>query len=611
MPAKEIKELRKSGRLAEALEMAFAEFDSDPENIWTKRNLSWVYYEYIKANALPDCYNEFISSLTKLVALELPEDEKMLFDTLTFQVGKLVFALLKQEPIPAQKIKRLADLVRSFHFTKPSEGYSYLLKGFHKGLKDSGHYLDFVDWWGLENLSPQDFEKEKLPTGKEIMALAEQIYIAYAKQLLPQKDLQGNVYFNRKKVEEFLPSLEALAENYPSYQYPPYFQAKLLLALGDDSIDDFSSLLNQYSKDTQKTEIPKFTIIGTLIEIVGVEGTINFQELNFADNNRLLLDLTNGEGQSGKISCSINLSKKLLDKTLDVTQLWDFPVVELKRDNENAEYIVILPQSKRNVLSALIPFARKKQNDFWVWEVLAEAVEQNPEQVFSCHCRALICNSPEEMLVGVRQKMAEALIHRKLYNEAKTEIEQILKIKESFGHKIPGIINQWINQPWYAEANSLESNKSFFRKHTALAENILYSDLTEELVFVEFVNSDKSILNFIASEEKFGFFKFDRFIKKVQLGDVLSIRFNGGAKGGRYNVLTCKKVTDDSFKFEFQKEVQGTVKIPTSASFGFLGDAFIHPSLVIKYKLSDGLEFKGQTIKTYDSKKEKWGWKVI
>ena len=499
MPAKEIKELRQTGRLEEALEMAKAEFEANPENIWTKRNLSWVYYEYLKINASAESFEGFVFWLNQLVELQLPEDEKMLFDSLSFQVGKLVFALSKEEPVPVQKIKQLADLICNFHFTKPSDGYSYVLKSFHKGLKDSGNYLDFIDWWGLENLSEQDFQKEKLPTGKEIMALAEQVYIAYAKHLLPQRDMQGNVYFNREKAEEFLPQIEALSEKYPTYQYPPYFQAKLLLALGE----------------------------------------------------------------------------------------------------------------KQNVLSALIPFARKKQNDFWVWEVLAEAAEQEPEKEFSCHCRALVCTSPEEMLVGVRQKMAEAMIHRKLYNEAKTEIELILKVKESHGHKIPGIINQWVGQSWYTEARTLESNKSFYRQHTALAERILYSDTPEELVFVEFVNSDKSMLNFIATEEKFGFFKFDRFMKKVQPGEVLSVRFNGGAKGGRYNVLTCKKATNDSFKSQFQKEVEGTIKIKPGASFGFLGDAFIHPSLITKYKLSDGQTFKGQNIKTYDSKKEKWGWKLI
>lgn len=499
MPSKEIKELRQSGRLEEALEMAQNEFQADPENIWTKRNLSWVFYEYLKLNLSSENFEEFLAWLNEIVALELPEEEKMLFDSLSFQIGKLLFTMSKEEPIPVQKIYQLFEAIRNFHFTKQSEGYSFLLKGFHKGLKGSERYLEFIDWWGLENLSEKDFQKEKLPTGKEIMAVAEQVYIAYAKHLLPQRDMQGNVVFDREKAEAFLPQLEAITEKYPSYQYPPYFQAKLLLALGDHE----------------------------------------------------------------------------------------------------------------DVLSALIPFARKKQNDFWVWEVLAEAVENEPEKVFSCHCRALICPSQEEMLVGVRQKLADALIQKKLYNEAKTEISLILKVKEAHGHKIPGVINQWINQPWYAEAKTLESNKSFYRQYTALAESILFSDTPEELVFVEFVNSDKSMLNFIATEEKFGFFKFDRFLKKVQPGEVLSVRFNGGAKGGRYNVLTCKKVMDDSFKSQFQKEIEGTVKIKPGASFGFIGDAFINPTLISKYKLSDGQNFKGQIIKTYDSKKEKWGWKLI
>jgi tetratricopeptide (TPR) repeat protein len=499
MPAKEIKELRQSGRLEEALEMARNEYQADPQNIWTMRNLSWVYYEYLKANASVEKYNDFVSWLNQMVALELPEDEKMLFDSLSFQLGKLLFAMAKVEPIPIQKINQIFELVQNFHFTKPSDGYSFLLKGFHKGLKDTEYYLDFINWWGIENLSEQDYQKEKLPTGKEIMALAEQVYIAYAKHLLPRKDMHGHIFFDRDKAEEFLPKLEDLGEKHPIYQYPPYFQAKLLLALGD-------------------TE---------------------------------------------------------------------------------------------DVLSALIPFARKKQNDFWVWEILAEAVESDQEKVFSCHCRALVCSSPEEMLVGARQKMAELLINRKLYNEAKTEIGLILKVKETNGHRIPALIDQWISEPWYSNAQASESNKSFYLKHTGLAEEILFADTPQELVFVEFVNADKSILNFMVSEEKFGFFKFDRFLRKVQPGDVLSVRFNGGAKGGRYNVLTCVKVNNETFKSQFQKEVEGPVRIRLGSSFGFIGEAFIQPSLITKYNLCDGQNFKGQIIKTYDSRKEKWGWKLI
>ena len=51
MPSKEIKELRQSGELEQALAMAQNELDAAPENIWGKRNISWVYYEYLKRYA--------------------------------------------------------------------------------------------------------------------------------------------------------------------------------------------------------------------------------------------------------------------------------------------------------------------------------------------------------------------------------------------------------------------------------------------------------------------------------------------------------------------------------------------------------------------------------
>ena len=51
MPAKEIKELRQAGKLEEAYAMAEAEMQLEPENIWTKRNISWVIYSQLDASA--------------------------------------------------------------------------------------------------------------------------------------------------------------------------------------------------------------------------------------------------------------------------------------------------------------------------------------------------------------------------------------------------------------------------------------------------------------------------------------------------------------------------------------------------------------------------------
>ena len=91
----------------------------------------------------------------------------------------------------------------------------------------------------------------------------------------------------------------------------------------------------------------------------------------------------------------------------------------------------------------------------------------------------------------------------------------------------------------YKTAAPQKSNFGFYKQFTSTAESLLFSDTPEETVIVEFVNADKKMLNFIASESKFGFFKYDRFFKDVKVGDTLTVRFQGGAKEGMYQLYTA------------------------------------------------------------------------
>lgn len=499
MPAKEIKELRHSGKLEEALALAKSELQAEPENIWAKRNISWVYYEYLKLNGSPDNLDVFISWISEINSLQLASDEKMLFDQLGWQIGKMAFSLLKIIPFDNQKSVRLFESVQSMNFHKPSEGYSFLFKALHKSLKDTDKYTLFAEWWNFQNFLPEDFQKEKMPNGKEVMAIAEQAYIAYARHLLPKQNQNGETIFDREKAASFLPILSAIIEGYPQFQYPAYFYAKLLLALGE-------------------------------------------------------------------------------------------------RDN---------------MLSALLPFAKKKRNDFWVWEILAEAFSDNAENAFACYCKALTCQSPEEMLVSLRQKMASIFIEKKLYNEAKTEVELLVNARQTRGFKIPEAIVKWQSQDWYATAVPQKTNLEFYRQYAFAAEALLFYDTPEETVIVEFVNSEKTMLNFIASESKFGFFKYDRFFRNVRAGEILKVRFQGGSKEGMYQLYTAVKANDEAFRNEFLKEVQGELKILSGKPFGFLGDVFVHPSVISKLQLINGMNLQGWAIRSYNKEKKLWGWRFM
>ncbi len=501
MSFKEIKELRQVGKFDEALQMANQVIESEPDNIWNKRAAAWVYYDFLKKNAQPDSIEAFKEYLIRIKDLQLPADEKMVFDNCAWQIGSLVFTLQKTEPVDFNKITELFEIIRNFHFTKPSEAYSFIYKAFHKGYQHWSNFLIFADWWNLENLRSEDYLNEEFK-GKRMMAIAEQAYIAYAKKLIAGEftdSLSQQKQVDKDKIQAFLPKLDTLIEKHPDYLYPAYFKAKLLLSLGD----------------------------------------------------------------------------------------------------------------KDSMLSALLPFAKLKKNDFWVWDVLAEAFSSDEEKVFACYCRALSCKGPAEMLVKVRQKMAHMLIQRKEYSAAKTEIELITQARIEQGYKLPNEIVNWQSEEWYKKSQASKSNSDFYKGFIATAEAIIFSDVLEEIVLVEFVNSDKKILNFIASDEKFGFFKYDRFIAKVNVGDTLKVRFKVGVNGELFQVYTASASEDVEFKNRFFKNLQGIIQKKEGQSFGFVDDVFVHPSIIKKHLLDSGTNVKCSAIKSFNREKKRWGWKVV
>lgn len=184
----------------------------------------------------------------------------------------------------------------------------------------------------------------------------------------------------------------------------------------------------------------------------------------------------------------------------------------------------------------------------------------------------------------------------------------------TFWYKIfflPNIVNTWVNSDWYQNAISKRSNNEIYGKYINQADSILYYDIPEEPVIVEFVNRDKKILNFIASNSKFGFFKYERFLEEINVGDTLNVRFNGNGNEGSFQVFTVAKATNEIFKKEFIKEVSGKTRITEGKNFGFIEDIYIHPSIVAKNKLSNNQSISVKAIQTFNLDKKQWSWKAF
>ena len=390
-------------------------------------------------------------------------------------------------------------MISEFAFERPSNALSFLAKALHKAFKKELDYGTFASWYGLENLQEADFQCEVLEGGREVMSFAEQIYIAYAKHLLPKRSNIGETIFDKEKAQAFLPKLVELCEKYPHYQYPPYFHAKFLLALG----------------------------------------------------------------------------------------------------------------TRQESLMALIPFARKKKKDFWVWSILGEVFSNDREQVFNCYCKALSCSSPEEMLVALREKMVVLLIERNLLSQAKTEIELICKSRTNSGFPIPERIQSWKRLPWYEDTNAGSNNIRFYKPYAAVAEGILYADCPVNDAIVIGVNLQKQFATFVINDRTFGFFKYKSFFKELKIGDMLRVRIDEGTVQSLYKFHTAVLGDNIQLRNQYFIDVEGIIRIPPDKDFAFVNDIWISPPKLKSLGLTNGATYRGKAIRAYDKIKRKWAWRVI
>jgi len=507
MSFKEVKKLRESGDLQGAYELATSDLEQNPSDVWSKRALAWVIYYYLKENSSKANFDVCIKYLEEIIDLELEDKEEMFFSSITFQIGKLIFDLCKDQNVPLEKINTIFELVKKLAIPKKTEAYSFLFKAFHKAYKDSTKYISFCDWWDFNNFINQDFQKQDI-NGKSVISVVEQAYNSFSKSLLKGTPIGitiGNIPVNsidstidKKKIKDFFPALDKIISNYKDFQYPIYYKVKLMHAIGE----------------------------------------------------------------------------------------------------------------KSKAIESFIPFAKKKKNDFWVWELLADCFEDHSEEKIACLCKAVTLNSKEDFLIKVRTKLAELLIKKSMFTEAKFEIEKSSKVKLEKGWPISNQIKEWQHSQWYTNAPNINSNFSLYNNSIKTAEEILYSNLPEHIIVIEFVNKNKHIVNFIKNKTVNGFFNYKNIIKNPKIGEIYSVRMESKKNDRFYTIFSCSK-QNNTITNETLKEFDGEIKLIEGSGIGFIYDVFISKNLIQENNITQNQAIGGKAILSFNKKKNNWGWKAI
>ncbi len=267
-----------------------------------------------------------------------------------------------------------------------------------------------------------------------------------------------------------------------------------------------------------------------------------------------------------------------------------------------------------NALDALLPFAQKKKSEFWVWQLLGETQKSKSlKTALACYIRATKCRADEKFLVRVRQELMGILAAMKRYDEARFQIEQILKCTQTNGIKIPSQVANWANKEWISTAKSKAEIDGI--DYMAITDNLLYGNIPCSMAVVSFVNKDKGIANVIYGRKKIGFFKYSRWFGKINVGDLLDLRISRVGDNGRLEVVTAAIHDGELLDADYYTQVTGSVRTNDAKTFYYVAcngeQVYIPMSCVKDNNLSVGQSVKVRALYEYNRKREKWGWRCV
>lgn len=477
----EIIALCKSGQVLDAYNQAKA--DLEQEKPWARLTIGKALYYCIRKDAEDGRYEQLLSHLDEMLSLQLiPENENTIF-----WIGYFAKRHLAPRAIDTpMRLSALFQKLKEYTFN-PGKSYSALLEGFIRC--DSWQELvDFLDWWDLDNLTPEDYQPVEIAPGRKIMSIAERAYIAKSKALLRLNDLG--------LIEEFLPQLDELMTKHPEMTYPGYFYGKLLLSLGSTPED---------------------------------------------------------------------------------------------------------------ALKVIVPFAKRKSTEFWVWQLLSDVFTNDQEKQLACLVRAVHCRTQENFLGKVRIKLAALYIQRNQLDFAKYQIDKVTHCYLPQGWHLPYEVDCWIHQPWI---NTVTSNDRDPLDYMAITNEILGIKTEEVVAIVTYIDSITQKVSMVYGYEKR---TSQRIRFRIGIGATLKLNYTINSDG-KLRILSagkCKFPID----LNYAKVVEGSIKKRNEWAFAFLhyGDekAFVLPNVVNKYNVSDGEKVKCLIVYDFDKKKNSWGWVVI
>ena len=123
---KDITTMCKSGQIQDAYEVALTDWNNDPDNIWTQREVGWALYYQIKNDVENSAIDELYGHLEKLSELSLLDmvQDKLIFENVLWKLCDYLKAVPADNHTP---ISNIFSRIQIWHYGQ-SRVYSYFIQ---------------------------------------------------------------------------------------------------------------------------------------------------------------------------------------------------------------------------------------------------------------------------------------------------------------------------------------------------------------------------------------------------------------------------------------------------------------------------------------------------
>ena len=244
---------------------------------------------------------------------------------------------------------------------------------------------------------------------------------------------------------------------------------------------------------------------------------------------------------------------------------------------------------------------------FWVWQLLATLYDSAEDRV-ALYCRAMLCKSPNDMLVKLWDEAAILFASQANYPLAKYLLRKAAEVRHAHQYRMSHAYTDACMQTWFRQTEGVW-DKNYIQQQALRAEELVCQDLQAFPVLVTYINPDKQMVSFLTEDKQSGFFKIIKKadIPTIHTNDVIILRAEQIASSGPTKVASYQ-LSDDHTNAHFFRPFSAAIR-KTASGVGFIEHIFVPQQLAEPF--ADGQTVQGTAVLNLDKKKNQWGWKAI